>query len=284
MKVHNWLTDWLTDWLWWRGRQLTARDVCSQYLYTEQDSDWPSPISMHPTVTLDWQTLWTMYNLVYRSRSGFKIAEWSGNVARKHSRKPKRRTSRRSVKRLPPAARVRRRRANWRTRHTTASWPDSRPPPAGVWVLPPRTATPPALWPQPPISCWSKTSRHKARAPECTICTTTTCRTIIDVSACKMAARFSIDPTLSEPCRLLNYAQASERSLRDGAVDDCRLFPIYVYRRITIQPPLLSPISTTQKNLLLRKFVMWLSLTTLVWIQWQRDWSVIQGGKQKDET
>ena len=192
-----------------------------------------------------------MYDPVHRSRSGFKIAEWSGNGARKHSRKPKRRTRRRSVNRLPPVARVCRLKARRRMRHiTTASWPDSRPPPAGVWALLPWTATPPALWPQPPISCWSRTFRHKERAPECTICTTTTCRTIIDASACKMAARVSTGPTLSEPYRLLKHTVVSERSLTDGGVDNCQLF--------TIMPTAVSPsrplslISITPENLLPR--------------------------------
>ena len=154
-----------------------------------------------------------MYDTVHRSRSGFKIAEWSGNGARKHSRKPKRRTRRRNVKRLPPVARVRRWRVKQRMRHTTkVSWPDSRPPPAGVRVLWPWTATPPAMWPQPPISYWSRTFRHKARAPEYTICTTTICRTITDASTCKMAARVSIGPTLSEPYRLQIYRGPQKKS------------------------------------------------------------------------
>ena len=208
-----------------------------------------------------------MYDPVHRSRSGFKIAEWSGNGARKHSRKPKRRTRRISVKRLLPVARVRRWRAKRRTRRHTmkASWPDSIPPPAGVWVLWPWTATPPALWPQPPISCWSRTFRHKALAPECTICTTTTCKTITDASACKMAARVFIGPTLSEPYRLLKYTEVSERSLMDSGDDDYQLFPTMPIAVTPSRP--LSLISTTPENLLLRKFITSLSLPTIIWIE-----------------
>ena len=217
-----------------------------------------------------------MYDPVHRSRSGFKIAEWSGNGARKHSRKPKRRTRRRNVKRLLPVARVHRRRVKRRTRHITkASWPDSRPPPAGVWVLWPWTATPPALWPQPPISYWSRTFRHKAREPECTICTTTTCRTITDASACKMAARVFIGPTLSEPYRLLKYTEASKWSLMGGRDDDYQLFPIMPTAVSPTRP--LSRISTTPENLLLTKFITSLSVPTIVWIEWLRDWREIQG-------